>query len=173
MIVTLLEAKAHLRILNDVEDDYINGLIETAVAQAEDITSRNLSETSNAHYIQTFSQKVELPKPPLIGVDKIEYVPIGESSYVTLDTSLYAVYSSREPAVIVFDESLDVESGLEAIKISYRSGYIDCPKPIKHWILMRVATLYENREELSTIEAKPIMSDYNDFLISKYRVVRL
>ncbi len=170
--MTLNEAKAHLRILSTDDDLYIQALIDVAEAQAEEITSRNLSETSNVFYLGGFKQSFTLPKSPLIAVDSIEYMPTQGGAYETIPSSKYEVNDVAEPAEIRFLDGISVACAFKAIKVSYRSGYAadKCPKPIKQWVLLRVATMYEYREELATIEPKAIANDYNDFLISKYKV---
>lgn len=175
--VTLLEAKAHLRVLEDLDDVYIQTLIDVAEAQAEEITSRNLLETTNVFYLSRYIDVFELPKSPLIGVDSIEYVPYGESSNVILGSDMYEVDDSCEPPKVRFLENLYAADLFKAIKVTYRSGYANAasvPAPIKQWVLLRVATMWENREEIIVgVTNSVIESDYNDFLISKYRVGRL
>jgi uncharacterized phiE125 gp8 family phage protein len=174
--VTLLEAKAHLKVLHTEDDVYIQTLVDVAEAQAEEITSRNLLETTNVFYLSDYIGNFTLPKSPLIAVDTIQYVPYGESDYVTLASDMYEVDDSSEPARVRFFEGLYVADLFKAIKVTYRAGYaeVEVPKPIKQWILIRVATLYENREEIivGTINSV-IQNDYNDFLLSKYKVGRL
>jgi len=175
--VTLLEAKAHLKVLDDADDVYIQTLIDVAEAQAEEITSRNLLETTNVFYLSKYMEVFELPKSPLIAVDTIEYVPYGESENVTLSADMYEVDNSCEPGRVRFLEDLYAADLFKAIKVTYRSGFgtaSDVPAPIKQWMLLRIGTLYENHEEIvvGTITSE-IKSDYNDFLISKYRVGRL
>lgn len=174
--VTLLEAKAHLRVLDEADDVYIQTLVDVAEAQAEEITSRNLLETTNVFYLSDYVGNFELPKSPLIAVNTIQYVPYGESDYVTLSSDMYEVDDSREPARVRFFEGLYVADLFKAIKVTYRAGYTaeKVPKPIKQWILLRVATMYENREELVIGTIAPVLNlEYNDFLLSKYRVGRL
>lgn len=173
--VTLLEAKAHLRVLHTTDDAYIQDLVDAAIAQSEEITSRNLLEMVNVFYLDGFVKSFELPKSPLMAVDSIVYVPYGESNYVTLPISAYEVSKSREPARVRFLEGFNVANISDAIKVTYRAGYAPdaVPKSIKQWILMRAATMYENREEVVTGTISEIRSEYNDFLISKYRVGRL
>ena len=72
-VVTLLEAKAHLRVLESDDDAYIQNLIDVAQAQAEEITSRYMEETATVFYLTEAKGIFELPKSPLIAVDSIEY----------------------------------------------------------------------------------------------------
>ncbi|MCD6433703.1 MAG: phage head-tail connector protein [Sulfurimonas sp.] len=175
--VTLLEAKAHLRILDDSHDDYITTLVDAATVQAEEITSRSFLESTNEFYLSDYVGNFELPKSPLIAVDEIGYIPYGKSDYVVLSNTLYEVDDVSEPPRVRFFEGLHVADLYKAIKVTYRSGYSNAdavPKPIKQWILIRVATMFENREEIVVgVSVNKIENDYNDFLISKYRVGRL
>lgn len=174
--VTLLNAKAHLRILHSDEDVYIQNLVDVAINQAEEITSRNFLETENEFYLSKYEGVFELPKSPLIAIDAIEYIPFGETSYSLISSSLYDVDDSCEPAKIRLLENICVADVFKAIKVTYRAGYADAelvPKPLKQWILLRVATLYENREDVLPVSMKEVQNDYNEYLISKYKVGRL
>lgn len=174
-VVTLLDAKAHLRVLDTDDDVYIQDLIDAAEAQAEEITSRYLQEKSSEFFLLEKQEIFELPKSPLIAIDAIEYYSDVLGQYELLDASFYSVNATREPAQVKLDLSVDMRiDAFHPLKVSYRAGYAKLPAPIKQWILMRVATMYENREEIvvGTITTD-LGSNYNDFLISKYRVGRL
>ena len=174
-VVTLLEAKAHLRVL-DVDDDvYIQDLIDVAEAQAEEITSRYLQEKSSEFFLLEKQEIFELPKSPLVAIDAIEYYSDVSGQYELLDASFYSVNATKDPAQVKLDLSVDMNiDAFHPLKVSYRAGYAALPAPIKQWVLMRVATMYENREEIVVGPGvAKLESDYNDFLISKYRVGRL
>ncbi len=174
-VVTLLEAKAHLRVLESYDDAYIQNIIDVAQAQAEEITSRYLEETATVFYLTEAKGIFELPKSPLIAVDSIEYYSENSSQYETLSAAYFLVNDKREPAQIKLNANFNLNIGtFHPLKVSYRAGYVTLPAPLRQWILMRIATMYENREEIviGTITSD-LNSDYNDFLISKYRVGRL
>lgn len=178
--LTPTEAKAHLHVLSVDDDSTIQFLIEVATAQAEDITSRQLMSAVYELSMDILPERFELKKPPLISVDKIEYIPDGLESYVLLDPSLYIVDDTVEPAVVIKhrDASYPAISWMpNSVRVTFTAGYENAasvPKPIKQWMLIRIATLFEHREEIviGTISSE-IKSDYNDYLISKYRVISL
>lgn len=178
--VTLIEAKAHLNILSTDDDTLIQFLIEVATAQAEDITNRQLMSSVYEMTMDTLPERFELKKPPLISVDKIEYIPDGLESYMLLDPSLYLISDFSEPAKIVKKPNRSypsVAKVIDSVRVTFTAGYADAtsvPKPVKQWILIRIATLFENREEIVVgVSVNPIINEYNDYLISKYRVITL
>lgn len=178
--VTLVEAKAHLHVLSADDDGTIGFLIEVATAQAEDITSRQLMSAVYELTMDILPGRIELKKPPLISVDKIEYIPNGSDTYVLLDPSFYVVDDTVEPAVIIKHRDVSypaISWRPNSVRVTFTAGYANTasvPKPIKQWILIRIATLFEHREEIVVgVSVTPIQNDYNDYLISKYRVISL
>lgn len=180
LTVTLIEAKAHLNILSTDDDILIEFLIGVATEQAEEITNRQLMRATYEMTMEILPERFELKKPPLGAVEKIEYISDGSDSYVLLDPSFYVVDGTVEPAVVVKhrDMSYPAISWMpNAVRVTYSAGYADAasvPKSIKQWMLIRIATLYEHREEIVVgMSVTPVQNDYNDYLISKYRVITL
>lgn len=178
--LTINEAKAHLNVLSSEDDIMVQFLIEVATAQAEDITSRQLLSAVYELSMDILPERFELKKPPLISVDKIEYIPDGSESYMLLDPSLYIVDDTVEPAVIIKhrDANYPAISWMpNSVRVTFTAGYENAasvPKPIKQWMLIRIATLFEHREEIVVgVSVTPIQNNYNDYLISKYRVISL
>lgn len=178
--VTLIEAKAHLYNISENDDTLIEFLIGVATEQAEEITNRQFMRAAYEMTMEILPERFELKKPPLGAVEKIEYIPDGSDSYVLLDPSFYVVDGTVEPAVVIKhrDMSYPAISWMpNSVRVTFTAGYENAasvPKPIKQWILIRIATLFEHREEIVVgASVTPIQNDYNDYLISKYRVITL
>lgn len=178
--VTLDEAKAHLNVLSAYDDELISFLIGVATEQAEEITNRQLMRSTYEMTMDILPDRFEIKKPPLHAVEKIEYIPDGLSSYVLLDPSMYMVDTTVEPGVVIRrnDATYPAISWMvNAVRVTFTAGYADAasvPKSIKQWMLIRIATLFEHREEIVVgVSVTPIQNNYNDYLISKYRVISL
>lgn len=178
--VTLDEAKAHLNVLSAYDDELISFLIVVATEQAEEITNRQLMRSTYEMTMDILPDRFEIKKPPLHAVEKIEYIPDGSDSYVLLDPSKYMVDTTVEPGVVIRrnDATYPAISWMvNAVRVTFTAGYADAasvPKSIKQWMLIRIATLFEHREEIVVgVSVTPIQNNYNDYLISKYRVISL
>ncbi len=121
--------------------------------------------------------KIEIPFAPLQRIDYVKYTdPTGIVQ--TSAQSMYTVDNVSEPGAITpapdqyWPNTLNV---LNAVQIGFTCGYGDpslVPSGIKSWMLMRIGSLYENREEVAImnrgkIEALPFV----DRLLDPYRVV--
>ena len=162
--VSLDDAKMHMRILSDDEDMLIASLIDAAVDKAQQITNRQLAEATYELYADTVPSEVELPKPPLVAVESVQAMKDG--AYADID---YDLDDKSEPAVIRIDDtSSDDETN--AFKVRYRSGYSVCPAAIRQWILVQVATMYEQRESYQNQTVQNMPRTFVDHLLDSYRV---
>lgn len=156
MPVTLAEAKAHLRVLHDLDDDYIDALIETATGHLEGrggILGRALVTQIWEYRIRCFPNcgVIQLPLPPLQTVGAIAYIDTNGATQ-TLSPDQYAVdaetlvgqirraYGVTWPATRAEDH---------AVRITFTAGYgdaADVPRPIKQAILLLIGHFYVNRD---------------------------
>jgi uncharacterized phiE125 gp8 family phage protein len=65
-----------------------------------------------------------------------------------------------------------------AVQINYTAGYgtaaTNVPEGIRHWMFLRVASLYENREEVAILtRGKVEILPFVDFLLDPYKVPSL
>jgi uncharacterized phiE125 gp8 family phage protein len=152
MPVSLQEAKAHVHIDYNKEDELINGIIKTATEYVEKYTGQSLITRQITLLVQKEScKKIELLYPPILDtvVDEEEVSAIiavytGDSSNVYTATTDYTVWG-------LSDRIMTIEG--ENIKVVYSSGYgtaDDVPQVFKEAILKLVYDMWENRGESVT-----------------------
>lgn len=136
--VSLYEAKRHLRVdesFND-DDDYINGLIETATALAENYTNKDIAKTENELFLYDYSG---------------DYINILEGNFL----SLISITDSNDASIGSVDKEIINQNGVEfyltssiasdPVKVKFYTGFDEdkCPKLIKQGILTKVADFYD------------------------------
>ena len=120
---------------------------------------------------------VELPKPPLVSVDTVAYLDSQGASQTLTSGTDFIVDVAREPARIAPAYGKYWPSTLpqiDAVQISFTCGYADAasvPQGIKTWMLIRIGTLYENREEVAILNRGKVEAlPYVDTLLDEFRV---
>jgi uncharacterized phiE125 gp8 family phage protein len=182
--ITLEQAKVHLKVDGSDEDVYIQSIIDTCTALAEQYTQRSFMQAiwelqlDDWYECNTLHQ---LDRCPLVSVDSIKYFDENNAE-VTLPTSDYEVYNRRVPGFYRFIETLPkVYDRLDVIRVRYTAGYgqvddsiaaqqASIPAPIKSAILLLVGHLYENRqdEQVGTIVTK--LTKNSEWLLHPYRL---
>ncbi len=171
MPVSLIEAKAFYRVIGSDEDVDITRTINAATEKAEQITNRQMKVATYEGYLDSFPVSVDIPKPPLVSVTKIEYIDVDGATVPWTD---YTVDDIVEPAVIYFNSTPeDVETeGVNNVIITFDSGYVTTPQALQSWILIYGATLYENRENLTIgVSVDGSIKAYYDHLLDSYRII--
>ncbi|MBX3543585.1 head-tail connector protein [Chelatococcus sp.] len=169
-VVTLAEAKAHLRVDFNDDDDLIGSFVETAtqwIDGPQGWLRRCLGEQTLeaiapgfAAFTRPSGPVLCLPYPPVIAIESITYLDRDGASQ-TLDVEAYRTL----PGGLALPASGAVwpAAGLhpDAVRIRYIAGYRDqpgtddapakstVPAPIRQAILLMVAALYEDREATS------------------------
>jgi uncharacterized phiE125 gp8 family phage protein len=189
--VTLEEAKLHLRV--DVLDDdaLISALISAARQHAEMITQRQFVTATWKLVLDAFpgpsligvpagvsfslpGHAILLNKSPVQSVTSIKYLDMSGVKQ-TMPPTDYVVDTSTEPARItpVFGKIWPISlPQIGSVEITFIAGYSAVHEGIKSWIKLRVASLFENREEVALMNrGKVEMLPYVDGLLDPYRVV--
>lgn len=165
--VTLEETKIHLRIDVSTEDDLITALIAAATLESEHFLGRTLITQTRYQYFSAWpnSNRLELRFPPLQSVTSIEYRDFEETDYTFSSTKYLVDTSSIVGAVVLKDsESWPGEalSPMAPIKVTYVAGYgdnpSDVPRNIRQGILIRVADLYEQRQDFASAAGVNLMT---------------
>lgn len=160
--VTLAEAKLHLRVDSTSDNDLITELISTTRQWCEGYQNRAYIEQSITAKLDSFSDIMSLPMPPLISVTSIKYYDTNGDQQ-TLSSSYYDVDTTSEPGLITlaYNQTWPTVRGIHhAIEIIYKAGYgdeaSDVPEHIKSVIKLLVGHFYEHREGVSEFKFENI-----------------
>ena len=165
--VTLVEAKAHLKVTRDTENPLIAAYIRAAREYAEIFTGRQLVTATWQLYLDTFpAYEIRLPRPPLSSVGSIKYNDV-DGAQQTWSNTEYDQDTKSEPGrvALAYGESFpNIRGGeINTIIVEYDAGYAATagpavaavPAPFKAAILLMVADLYEHRMSQSEIRITP------------------
>jgi len=146
--VTLAEAKAHLRIDADDEDDLVGALIVAARVAAETEIRRVMIEQSWRAVVEGWpAAGVELPVQPALSVDAVRAVD-ADGAATPLDEEDYA-FDISDGSV----ELINPVTGTKHYEIDFSAGYgvagADVPQPLRQAILMLVTHWHEHRSAIT------------------------
>ena len=172
--VSLVEAKLHLRVDGTGEDALITSLIGSATLEAEHLMGRAIMPQKWQLTLDAFESEMALQRPPVTGVDSVTYVNTAGTPTV-LSAGVYQVIAGSDytsSIVLAYGQSWPAIRGQrEAVKVVFSTGYADAaavPEPIKSWIKLRLAALYEHREAWTV--GQPIeRNEFTDYLLDRYR----
>jgi uncharacterized phiE125 gp8 family phage protein len=157
--ISLVEAKAHLRVDHSQEDTLIELFVKAATQNAEAFLGRALVTQTWELVLDSFpTEEVKIPLPPLQSVVSIKYDDSAGDEQ-TLATDQYVVDTASEPGWVVpltagWPSTIDA---INAVRIQFVAGYpptSDSPPDltanilfsIKAAILLNLGSLYANRE---------------------------
>lgn len=158
-IVTLADAKAHLRVTGALDDALISGFIKAATQRLDGrdgFLGRALGTQTWKLTLDQFLPTISIPLPPCQSITEIKYVdPVGDLQ--TMQSIDYQVsgLGGSEPAIIrpAFGKTWPSTMRIaEVISITFVAGYglaASVPEPIRNAILMHVGHLYEHRESVT------------------------
>jgi uncharacterized phiE125 gp8 family phage protein len=163
--ITVDEVKDFLRLQGTTSEDYlIQSFIKSAESYAENYMKRSINKQQWELRLDEFpdldekAQDIELPRPPLSTVSSevvVSYVKdttLGDTTSVA--STAFTIDYFSEPGIIYpsYDnEWPDPKEIPNAVRVTYYSGYstpANVPEAIKHWVKLRVGSMYENRESL-------------------------
>jgi uncharacterized phiE125 gp8 family phage protein len=186
--VSLEEAKAHLRVDHDDDDDYIESLVAVATATIDGPNGwlgRCIVEQTLEWRGDEFGCDIRLPYPPIISIESVKYVDHAGAEQAVSPADYLLTGAPSQPRL-----SLNYGSfwptprwQSEAVRVRYTAGWPvettgagedekaiwSGPAPIRHAILLMVSQLYENREaasETAQVELPFAVSS----LLATYRV---
>ena len=178
--VALADARAHLRLDTDDDDELITAAIAAARVHVEAMTRRCLIEQGWRVYLDRWPKRriVTLAPAPLVSVEAVTvYDANGDPSVVAAED--YEVDTVAVPGRLVLSGSAPVAVGraVNGIEIDLTAGYgpssIDVPAPLRQAIMMLVAHWYEHRGAVGHDMAGTVPPLGFDALIAPYRILSL
>lgn len=153
MPITLAQAKAHLRVDHDAEDEQITSFIlaATAMLDAQGELGLAICEQTWDESLQNPSRDVALSIIPARSIVSVSYFD-AENVLQVADLSKFALYSGESWAFVRSDNWPAAFDRPDAITIRYVAGLDEVPADLGHAIRLIVADMYEHREDSS--EAK-------------------
>ena len=174
--ITLAEAKAHLRV--DVATD--DALITAMIVAARNVCGQELqraliTQTWRLSEAAFWSPSIDLPWPVLQTVTSVKYYDTNNvQRTLVLDTD-YRVDNVSQPGRIVaigaWPATFDRPYAVEVIYVAGYTNAAAVPQAIKQWLLMQVATMYDNRATHDTTrDAAATKLPWVDCLLDPFRV---
>lgn len=155
--VTLEEVKAHLKVLHNDEDGYINSLITGARIWCENYQTRKYVEQVIELAFDTFPAGImKLYPSPALEIIRIT----GEDKNGKISEITNFTFCQENIGRLVFNSlpALQLKK-IGGVKIRYKAGYgkpEQVPEPVKLAIKLIVGHFYENREDTTEIALKKI-----------------
>lgn len=180
--VTIAEAKEWARIdsQDTSQDSALTMIIAAMVKHAEHLTGRAFVERTLEWNGQGFTNCIELPWAPLLGIDSVKYTDLDRVEQ-TVAASAYEVDTTSQPGRVRptwGNYWPSIGYGFNPVRIQYRAGYRPAGSPIdltdnsylpdqlRVWMNARIATLYDERSNLIIgAQVFAIPRDYTDGLL--------
>jgi uncharacterized phiE125 gp8 family phage protein len=174
--LTLAEAKAHLRLTHNLEDAYVNALIQLAREKFEKDTGRAVIETTFELYLDSlawnkeFNADILLYKCPVIYVTSVHVLATDDATeYTPIDNTEYKTDVIGEPGRIRFPNGITYGDTENAIKVTYKAGYSSVPAQVKEAMLILIGHFYENRQSVVTgTQVNSVPMTY-EFLVDQFK----
>jgi uncharacterized phiE125 gp8 family phage protein len=173
--VTLLDAKAQLKLDSTDDDALVTSLITAARARAEWHTGRAFVTQGWSLWLDAWPSAgiVEIPLPPLVSVSYVKTCDRDDAATIVA-TSAYRIDTASAPGRLALRSAPPFAANLRrlnAIEIAFTAGYggaSAAPQPIKQAILCILADLYEHRGDDDAIVGARAAA-----LLAPYRIFKL
>lgn len=176
-LVTLQEAKIHMRVSHGRENDHLDALIKAATEYLDGptgIMGRCLGIQTWDMTIPAFSDPIKLEIGPAVSVESIKYFDVNGAEQTLPDSEYYLMRDGLAPYVRlkVGKSWPSVEDRDDAITIRFVAGVETVPRPIWAAILMIASHLEVNRE--IQVTERTFSTGFSvDDLIAPYRRINI
>ena len=175
-VLSVGDAKLHLRVDESVDDALILAIIKAATRQCEQQCNRSLGAQQWRLTLNAFPHVIELERGPVQSVQAITYRDMA-GQWQTLAASEYEADLGGPIARIapVYGKTWPTtQPQVGSVRIDYTAGYATVPPEALAWIKLQVGALYANREAFAqgrTVSELP--GGFVDRLLDTIRVQRV
>ena len=134
-LITLPEVKAHCRVFNDFENDYLSSLIPVYLDQAQGYTGRMLTTGSAVVVVHSWQSQVLLP-----------YGNVTEVTKLVLDGTESTAFTFDDVSQII-----SINAPYATARIEFNAGYETLPVVVKQAVLVMINTAFNNRDDLVVV----------------------
>lgn len=177
-LISLAQAKLHLRVDITDDDALITSLIIAARMHAESSTGRSFAQHTYRADIPCFADIMILPWRPIQSISSIKYYNTDSpEALTTVDSAVYDLYSNAVVRRYGNDWPTAWAIRPDAVQITYVTGYLDnaspqvaaLPDTVRSAMYLMIGDLYENREGQSG-SRQLVENPTGDRLLQPYRV---
>lgn len=175
-LVSLLEAKEHLRVDHSNDNTYITTLINVATDVVEEFTRRKLATQTWNIYFDEFPPYIDLQLGIVRQIVEVKYYD--QSNVLqTLPTSDYDVDLIAKPGRIYEATGKSFPQTYEranAVKVTFEVGNsAEVPSAFKAAILIIIGRYYENRQDVFVGTQVNELPSLVEHLLTPYRLLEL
>ncbi|MDN8617869.1 head-tail connector protein [Variovorax ginsengisoli] len=186
--VSIAEVKLNSRIIDTSDDVNLALLIGAARRYAESYTGRSFITQGWRLVLDGFPSCLDLERGAVLSINSITYRDMGGATQtIAWGAAANGIQRSSDGTLVADLTSARIAPAfgsvwpipmaeIGAVAVNYTAGYgpaaADVPEGVRHWIQMRVATLYENREEVAYLARGKIeLLPFFDRLLDPYSIV--
>tara|TARA_R100000654_G_scaffold15002_3_gene32076 strand:- start:2178 stop:2759 length:582 start_codon:yes stop_codon:yes gene_type:complete len=175
-VISLSEAKLHLRVDNTAEDTLITNLCLVATQAAQNYTNRFFINHVLSMKCDTWEETKVLYGSPFASMTSVQYYD-KDDVLQTWDASNYTIDGTAQPPrfFALPDKSYPDLSGRKgAITLTYTIGYgataAGTPQAIKQACLLIIGNFYENRQEVVIGRIATEVPKSAQYLLDQYKI---
>ena len=178
--VSLAEAKRQCVVEHDLDDDLLTLLISVAREHGESLTRRSWAPQTLELTLDRFptnSAYIELPYGPVSGLLSIKYMVANDDTEYTFDTSKLRFDFSRllGRTMLKAGETWPTDAVEVRVRYTARWSITEFPSTLKQWALVKIASLYSQRENLvvgpQMLTVMELTRNFADSLLDRYTVL--
>lgn len=177
-VVSLADAKLHLRVDGSDEDALITAMVAAATQQAEHELQRSLVRQVWERRLDAFpAAEIRLGRPPVASIVSVTYVDLAGVTQ-TVPSASYTLDDSTDGGSGVVVPVAGYQwpatgSGANVVRVRFQAGAdtaAGVPESIRAWILLQVGALYRNREAFSAgVTVQELPGRFTDMLLDPWR----